>query len=265
MPGDAAALGDVLVPAWDVDGVGALMTTRTGGVSPAPWDTLNLGTAVGDDPAAVAENRQPVERALGARPVYLRQVHGATVLRVTAADAECDPPEADGAVTNQAGVACVVQVADCLPVLFAAPGGRAVGAAHAGWRGLAAGVVERTLEGVCALAGCAPRELRAWLGPCIGPRRFEVGVDVLQAFGADPQAPAAHPRFVPRTDVHHADGRPRWLADLAGLARERLAAAGVTAIDGASACTVEERSRFFSFRRDGVTGRHAAAVWRRSG
>ncbi len=265
MPADAAARGDVLVPAWDVDGVGALMTTRAGGVSRSPWDTLNLGTAVGDDPAAVAENRRRFARALGARPVYLRQVHGATVVMVSAADAEGDPPEADGAVTDEVGVACVVQVADCLPVLFAAPDGRAVGAAHAGWRGLAAGVVERTLEHVCALAGCAPQEVRAWLGPCIGPRRFEVGADVLQPFGADPQAPSAHPRFVPRTDVHRPDGRPRWLADLAGLARDRLGAAGVTAIDGASACTVEEGSRFFSFRRDGVTGRHAAAVWRVGG
>ncbi|WP_419186945.1 polyphenol oxidase family protein, partial [Azohydromonas sediminis] len=146
----------MLVPAWDVDGVGALMTTRAGGVSRPPWDTLNVGTAVGDDPAAVAENRRRFERALGVRPVYLRQVHGAGVVTVTADDGVGDPPEADGAVTDRFGVACVVQVADCLPVLFAAPHGRAVGAAHAGWRGLAAGVVERTLERVCALAGCAP-------------------------------------------------------------------------------------------------------------
>lgn len=258
-------LGEVLAPVWDVDGVGALMTTRAGGVSRAPWDTLNLGTAVGDDPAAVAENRRRFERALGVRPVYLRQVHGAAVVTLTTVDAVGDPPEADGAVTDEAGVACVVQVADCLPVLFAAPHGRAVGAAHAGWRGLAAGVVERTLERVCALAGCTPRDVRAWLGPCIGPRQFEVGADVLQAFGADPLAPQAHPHFVPRPGVRHADGRPRWLADLAALARDRLRASGVTSIDSACACTVEEPSRFFSFRRDGVTGRHAAAVWRRGG
>jgi len=262
MPAEAAPF-EVLVPRWDVAGVGALMTTRAGGVSRAPWDTLNLGIAVGDDPAAVAENRRRFERALGgARPVYLRQVHAAKVVTIGAADAAFDPPEADGAVTDQFGVACVVQIADCLPVLFAAPGGRAVGAAHAGWRGLAAGVVERTLERVCALAGCAPHEVRAWLGPCIGPRRFEVGADVLHAFGAEAQARPAHRRFVLHTESHVRDGRPRWLADLAGLARDRLAAAGVTAIDAAGACTVEQGSRFFSFRRDGVTGRHAAAVWR---
>lgn len=258
-----AALAGAIEPDWTASGVGALMTTRTGGVSAPPWDTLNLGAAVGDDPAAVAENRRRLAAAIGAAPVYLRQVHGARVVELAEADADParEPPEADGAVTAARGVACAVQVADCLPVLFAAPGGRAVGAAHAGWRGLAAGVVEATLQRVCALAGCAPGDVQAWLGPCIGPRAFEVGADVLEAFGVDPlAADAPHLRHAPRPD-----GSARWRCDLAGLARERLARAGVAEVSGGGWCTVEDRSRFFSFRRDGVTGRHVAAVWRHRG
>ena len=248
-----------IVPDWAATGVGALMTTRAGGVSRAPWDTLNVGDAVGDDPLAVAENRRRVASAIGVPVVYLRQVHGTRVVRIDAADASRVPIEADAAVTDAAGVACAVQVADCLPVLFAAPGGRAVGAAHAGWRGLAGGVVECTLDRVAALAGCAANEVAVWLGPCIGPRRFEVGDDVLGAFGVDPAGDAS-PHFVPR---RRADGRWRWLCDLPGLARERLAAAGAVRFDGGHGCTVEDRSAFFSYRRDGVTGRHVAAVWRR--
>jgi YfiH family protein len=157
-----------------------------------------------------------------------------------------------------------VQFADCLPVLLAAPQGRAVGAAHAGWRGLAAGVVERALARVCALARCAPGEVVAWLGPCIGPQRFEVGAEVLQAYGVDPAGGRADPCFVAHA-AGQADGRPRWLADLAGLARRRLAAAGVGQVAAAAACTHTTPSAYFSFRRDRVTGRHAAAVWRLGG
>lgn len=248
-----------IVPDWAVTGVGALMSTRAGGVSRAPWDTLNVGDAVGDDPLAVAENRRRVASAIGVPVVYLRQVHGARVVRIDAADALRVPIEADAAVTDAAGVACAVQVADCLPVLFAAPDGRAVGAAHAGWRGLAAGVVERTLDSVAALAGCARGEVVAWLGPCIGPGRFEVGADVLCAFGVDP-AHGASRRFVPR---QRSDGACRWLCDLPGLVRDRLAEAGAGQVGGGRWCTVEQRSAFFSYRRDGVTGRHVAAVWRR--
>jgi YfiH family protein len=142
-------------------------------------------------------------------------------------------------------------VADCLPVLLAAPG--AVGAAHAGWRGLAGGVLEATVGALCEAAGCAPGQLQAWLGACIGPRRFEVGADVLQAFGAD--AASDSPRF-----RRHVPGK--WLADLPGLARDRLQALGLQQVSGAGWCTVEDASRFFSFRRDGVTGRMVAAVWR---
>jgi polyphenol oxidase len=250
MPSD-----DFLRPEWCVDRrVGALMSTRRGGVSAAPYDSLNLGRAVGDDAGAVAENRARFAAALeGARPVWLSQVHGARVLRLEADT--CDGQAADASITTLPGMACTVSVADCLPVLFAAPGGRGVGAAHAGWRGLAAGVLEATLAALCEAASCEPAALDAWLGPCIGARRFQVGADVLEAFGAA----AAH-RFTPQP----ADAStPRWLADLPGLARDRLRAAGLRRVSGGAWCTVEDASRFFSFRRDRVTGRMAAAVWLR--
>jgi hypothetical protein len=248
-------------PAWrPPPGVGAWMSTRAGGVSAPPWGTLNVGDAVGDDPAAVAENRRRVERAIGARAVWLRQVHGTRVVRVGVGDVGGAAPEADACWTDEPGVACTVQVADCLPVLLAVGDGRAVAAAHAGWRGLAAGVVEAALEALCDGAGCRPSEVSAWLGPCIGPRRFEVGADVLAAFGVAAAAPGGSAEaFVPRLGD---DGRPRWLADLQMLARVRLEAAGLRRIDGAAACTYDDASRFFSFRRDRGTGRLVAAVWR---
>lgn len=240
--------------------VGAWMSTRGGGVSAAPLDSLNLGVAVGDDPAAVAENRRRFAARLGgAVPVWLRQVHGARVVRVDREMAEGEPPEADAAFTTERGVACVVQVADCLPVLFAAPDGRAVAAAHAGWRGLAGGVLESALDALCDAAACAPADVLAWLGPCIGPHEFEVGADVVEAFGGD--ATGRDPaRFALRP---RPDGAPRWLANLPQLARDRLAARGVNRVSGGAWCTVTDRSRFFSFRRDGRTGRLAAAVWLR--
>lgn len=249
---------DLLQPLWEAAPlVGALMSTRRGGVSAAPWDSLNLGTAVGDDARAVAENRRRFAVQIGAKPLWLRQVHGNVVVRATPALADGEPPQADAAWTDEAGVACVVQVADCLPVLLAAPEGRAVAAAHAGWRGLAGGVLEAALSALCTAAACTPRDLVAWLGPCIGPRRFEVGADVLQAFGDSPQhADAA--RFRPSTA---AGAAPRWLAHLPQLARDRLQRAGVQRIAGGHWCTVEDGARFFSYRRDGVTGRLAAAVW----
>ena len=229
------------------------MTTREGGVSSAPFAGMNLSQRVGDDPAAVRANRRHLAQATGASPVYLSQVHGCKVLHLQQRDAQAGSaePEADASVTSDVGVACTVLVADCLPVLFAAPRGRAVGAAHAGWRGLAAGVLEATLAEVCAAASCASAQVQCWLGACIGPRRFEVGVDVLKAFGADAAPSSA---FEPR-----ADGK--WLADLAQLAQLRLRAAGVVSVHGGQWCTFEERSRFFSYRRDRATGRMAAAIW----
>jgi hypothetical protein len=248
----------LLRPQWAAAaGVGAAMSLRAGGISTGAYASANLGLAVGDEAEAVVENRRRFAAAIGARPVWLQQVHGARVVRVGASDLTQPPPAADAAWTDEAGVACTVQVADCLPVLFAAPGGRAVAAAHAGWRGLAGGVLEAALSALCDGAACAPGEVAAWLGPCIGPRRFEVGADVLAAFGVAPGA-AGGSAFVARAG---ADGSPRWLADLPRLARERLARAGVGRVDGGVWCTVDDGTRFYSFRRDRVTGRHAAAVW----
>ena len=247
-------------PDWPVPpGVGAAMSLRDGGVSTGSWCSLNLGVGVGDDPPAVAENRARWAAALGARPVWLRQVHGIHVLRLGAHSPDAPEEPADAAWTTEPGIACNVQVADCLPVLFAASDGRAVAAAHAGWRGLAAGVLETTLDALRQGAGIAAAEVVAWLGPCIGPRQFEVGADVLEGFGQTPgQADPASFVFSPRRG-----GAARWRADLQRLAYLRLAAAGVVHISQDAACTAEDGSRFFSFRRDGVTGRLAAAVWRR--
>jgi YfiH family protein len=252
-------LPPLLRPDWPaLPGVIAGMSQRAGGVSEGPWASLNLGGAVGDDPAAVAENRARFTAALGAQPVWLQQVHGARVVRLRADAVDSPLPAADAAWTSDPGVACAVLVADCLPVLMALRDGRAVAAAHAGWRGLAAGVLEATVQALCAGTGAAPRDIVAWLGPCIGPRQFEVGADVLAAFDQAPAAPDGA-LFVSRP---RSDGSPRWLADLPRLARERLQGAGVELVSEAGACTVEDASSFFSFRRDGITGRHAAAIWR---
>jgi hypothetical protein len=252
MPSEHAVDPDWLLPDWAVEGVGGLMTTRAGGASRGAFATLNLRDGLGDDPAAVAENLARLSRASGATPVLLHQVHGARVVRIGAADIGTTPV-ADASVTTEPGIGCAVQVADCLPVLMAAPRGAAVGAAHAGWRGLAGGVVEATLAAVCDAAGCAADRVQVWLGAGIGPRRFEVGADVLQAFGADPADPA------PRNFRPHIAGK--WLADLPQLARDRLARSGVGQVSGGRWCTVEDASRFFSFRRDRVTGRMVGMVW----
>jgi len=243
---------DWLRPTFTVPGVAALMTTRRGGFSAAPFDSMNVRDGLGDEPAAVERNRSLLERAIGVPPVHLNQVHGRGVVRLHRADAQRTDSlhEADASVTTDSGVACAVQVADCLPVLFAAPG--AVAAAHAGWRGLAAGVLEATLDAVCAASGCQPQAVEAWLGPCIGPRQFEVGDDVRQAFLGHQSD--AELRFAPL-------GAGKWLAHLPLLATDRLRQRGVKSISGGNWCTVEDASRFFSFRRDRLTGRMVAAIW----
>ena len=255
MPPDAAPW---IRPDWAAPpSVRALMSTRQGGQGRAPFDSFNLRLDP-LDPAG-AGNRRAWAEALGAEPVWLNQVHGNGVVVLERLPAGA-VVSADASVTATPGRACCVMVADCLPVLFCSDNGRAVGAAHAGWRGLAAGVLERTVDALCDLAGCAPAQTQAWLGPCIGPRQFEVGADVLQAFGADPDAPQA--LFVRRD---RPDGQRRWLADLPGLARQRLRLAGVHRCSGGRWCTVEEASAFFSFRRDGAagpTGRMAAGICR---
>ena len=229
--------------------VRALATTRVGGVSRPPFDSLNLGTHVGDDPAAVAENRSRLVEQLPAEPMWLEQVHGTHVVTHVAG---ASPPRADAAVTRERGAVCAVMSADCLPVLMCDRAGTTVAAAHAGWRGLQAGVLEST---VTAMAGPA-RELLAWLGPAIGPAAFEVGDEVREAFVShDPNADAAFA----------AASRPgksgKWFADLYTLARLRLAAAGVQSVSGGQWCTVAERERFFSYRRDGRCGRQASLIW----
>lgn len=236
--------------------VRALMSTRQSRPSFADAD-FDPGRDAGSE--ASRHNRAELERALGAPPRWLRQVHGAEVVRVDRWTAD-PPPLADAAVSATPGVACVVLVADCLPVLLCDDAGRAVAAAHAGWRGLYAGVLERSVAMLCDAARCEPGALQAWLGPCIGPRRFEVGADVLQAFGVDPDDAAerqAAAHFVRRD---RGDGSRRWLADLPALARQRLAQAGVVRASGGRWCTVEDASAFFSFRRDGALGRMAAAI-----
>jgi hypothetical protein len=232
---------------WPVPArVHALVTTRRGGVSVGAYAGLNLGAHVGDDPAAVAANRHRLRHAFGlpAEPAWLDQVHGNGVVLLP----RDGTGPADAAVTFTAGQVCAVLVADCLPVVLASRAGDRVGIAHAGWRGLAGGIVEATV----AALGCAPAELVAWLGPAIGPQAFEVGADVREAFvSGDPGAAAAF-----RT------GRTgRWFADLPALARRRLAALGVGDVRGDSPCTHSDPERFYSYRRDGATGRMAALAW----
>lgn len=237
-------------PDWpQVTGVRAAFTLRNGGVSPPPWSSLNLGRHVGDEAGRVAENRRRVTAALGlpATPAWLEQVHGRTVLELSAARLPAGR-RADGAVTGRAGRVLAVQTADCLPVLLAARDGSRIGVAHAGWRGLAAGV----LEAAVAAMDVPEERLQAWLGPAIGMSAYEVGPEVREQCLAG--APDAGEAFRPGRE-------DRWQLDLAGLARHRLRALGV-AVHGGQRCTASDRDRFFSYRRDGPTGRMAALIWR---
>lgn len=283
---------DWLVPDWPAPpGVFALCTTRAGGVSKAPYDSLNLGTHVGDDPVAAMANRQSLQAALqahtpGARAVFLNQVHGDGVVLLDGHTA--DDTEADACVATAAGAVCTIMVADCLPVLFAHRAGHVVAAAHAGWRGLVGvegqGVLESVFKHFCAQVqyihalsaikkeasvevdarlAAAAEDTLVWLGPCIGPQAFEVGEEVRAAFcHADAAAQSCF--------VAHAQAPGKYLCDLAGLARLRLWALGITRIYGNNStapwCTVTNGSRFFSHRRDsailGGSGRFAACVWR---
>ncbi len=232
-------------------GVRAAFTTRRGGASLAPWDSFNLGAHVGDSPPHVAANRARLRELLElpGEPAWLNQVHGVDVADLDAAPSAAVPRAADAAVTGAAGRACVIMVADCLPVLFASRDGRRIGAAHAGWRGLAAGVLERTVGALGVPAG----ELTAWLGPAILQSNFEVGDEVRDAFVRADAGAAAY---------FAANARGRWQADLVGLARRRLAALGVPEVAGGQWCTCADRQRFFSHRRDGRGGRMAALIWR---
>lgn len=247
-------MSNLIVPNWHGSRLrmGAVCTTRRGGASAAPYDDgaggpgLNLGLHVGDDPARVLANRASLRAFLPADPVWLNQVHGADV--VDAAQAS-GVPDADASFSAQPGVVCAVLTADCLPVLFADRAGRVVAAAHAGWRGLAAGVLQNTVD---CMREAGAGDIEAWLGPAIGPRRFEVGDDVLAAFAdTNPATAAAFATL----------GNGKHLADIYQLARLALQGCGVSAVGGGDFCTVSDAGRFYSYRRDGVTGRMAALIW----
>ncbi|WP_053181964.1 peptidoglycan editing factor PgeF [Pseudomonas kilonensis] len=238
-------MSDWLTPDWPAPArVKACVTTRVGGVSLAPFDSLNLGDHVGDEPAAVAENRRRLTDQFAITPAWLQQVHGIAVV-------EADPAQvatADASWTATPGIACTAMTADCLPVLFCNRAGTRVAAAHAGWRGLANGVLEATLDSLAVPAD----EILAWLGPAIGPQAFEVGPEVREAFIA--QLPQAAQAFTGSPNAG------KFLADIYALARLRLAARGVTAVYGGGLCTVTD-PRFFSYRRNPRTGRFASLIW----
>lgn len=243
-----------LIPDWPAPrGVRALSTWRSGGVSTGAYASLNLGSRVGDEAAAVAANRRLLALAAGlpAEPCWLRQVHGTEVADLDAPAAAGAPessPGEDAVITRQRGRVCAILTADCVPVLFASPEGGLIGAAHAGWRGLAAGVLQAT---VAALKG-EPKALMAWIGPCIGPEAYEVGPEVRDAVLA--AMPGAAPAF-------RAGSGSRFMADLPQIARLQLKASGVARIFGGTECTYQDPGRYFSHRRDGQTGRQATLIW----
>lgn len=246
---------DWIVPRWDgPPNVGALFTTRHGGVSEGAGGTMDVGTAHPDAAAlagAIGANRARLSAFLPSAPVWLSQVHGRDVVNVDASNVQAlraAPPAADAAVTRTPGIVLTVRTADCLPVLLADRRGEVLAVAHAGWRGLAAGVLDAAL----AVMAVAPGDVCAWLGPAIGKRMFEVGDDVLAAFGGKASPAAVH--FTALRDG-------KWLADLPALARARLAAAGVTAVAGGHWCTHSESARFFSYRRERDGGRMALVAW----
>lgn len=237
---------DWITPDWPAPrNVKALFTTRNGGVSNGTYASLNLGDHVGDDPSAVKQNRALLRRVLPAEPCWLKQVHGTTPVR---ADDYACAAGSDAAFSQHPGTVCAVLTADCLPVFLCDSAGSAVSIVHAGWRGLAAGVIERTLSAI----GSNNTEIMAWLGPAIGPDYFEVGDEVRQVFVQHDEKSAL--AFTSRNNG-------KWSADLFLLARQRLAEAGVTEVYGGGECTFSNPARFFSYRRDGSTGRMAGLIW----
>jgi len=248
MPKSMPVMHDWIVPDWPAPArVRAVTTTRRGGVSRGCYASMNPADHVDDDPVAVAGNRQRLQQVLNlpAAPVWLRQVHGTRVVDATAAKSA---PEADAAYSTQAGVVCAVLTADCLPVLLTDTAAESVAVIHAGWRGLAAGVIEQAVR----VLGRPGEQLLAWLGPAIGPQAFQVGAEVRDAFLAHDQVAADAFRQAP-------DGE--WHADLYHLARQRLAEVGVTAVHGGGLCSFTDSDRFYSYRRDGITGRMATLIW----
>lgn len=251
----------VIRPVWpDLPAnVGALATTRRGGVSRGPYDDgaggggFNLGLHCGDDPEAVRANREALQSLLPGRPAWIAQVHGAQVVDAATAGAGQPVRTGDASFATAPGTVCAIMTADCLPVLFADLEGNVVGAAHAGWRGLAAGVLGATVE---AMRKCGAGEITAWMGPAIGPSQFEVGQDVLDSFLAALPAGDALPAFRP-----YPGREGKYLADIFLLARRMLARDGVTRVHGGDYCTASDPARFYSYRRDHVTGRLASLIW----
>jgi len=245
-------------PSWTLSQqIQAFCTTRQGGLSQAPFNSLNLGLNAGDDSAVVLQNRSILRSALPSEPLWLKQIHGATVSTPTSRNALGNGPfEADASVTNIPNEVLAILTADCMPVLFASRKGDVIGAAHAGWRGLSGGILENTVNEMMALSpGLMPSDISAWMGPAIGPSAFEVGEDVLQAFSQQGQDILSK-AFIP---INETPGK--YLADLYLLARDRLRLIGIEQIDGGEFCTVNDPERFFSYRRDKITGRFASLIW----
>jgi len=242
----------LILPDWPAPpSVHALQTTRLGGFSRVPYDSLNLGLHVGDDAMTVAANRNLLNLYVPSEPVWLEQVHGTEVVLAEAAGCL---PRTDACISRRNNAVCVVMTADCLPVLLCDRAGTVVGVVHAGWRGLADGVIEATVKAM-ALPGA---ELMAWLGPAIGPQAFEVGAEVREIFLA--HNPAANEAFTPHPSPLTSN-TIKYLADLYLLARQRLQALGITQIHGGGFCTYSEPERYYSYRRDGQTGRMASMIW----
>lgn len=241
-------MSKIIIPQWPLPpGVGACSSTRIGGVSLSPYDAMNLGAHCGDNPECVEENRRLFYAASGmpSKPVWLEQVHGKAVLRLTGEPYASK--RADASYSNTPGTVCAVMTADCLPVLFCNKAGTEVAAAHAGWRGLCDGVLEETV----ACFNDSPENIIAWMGPAIGPGAFEVGPEVREAFmQKDAKADAA---FRPVGE--------KYFADIYTLARQRMANAGIGQVYGGDRCTHSEAGDFFSYRRDRITGRMASFIW----
>lgn len=249
---------NLIKPRWAVpEQIQAFCTTREGGVSKPPFNTLNLGVNAGDDLEDVLQNRKIIRLNLPAEPLWLKQVHGTTVSTPRSRAAQIDGPfEADAAVTNVPNEVLVILTADCMPVLFASKCGSVIGAAHAGWRGLSGGVLENTIQAILSLSpGLSPSDLVAWMGPAIGPTAFEVGADVLQAFSAQSKAILSQ-AFQPITG-----SSGKYLANLYLLARDRLQSFGIEEINGGEFCTFNNSELFFSYRREKKTGRFATLIW----
>ncbi len=244
------------------DNIRTLITTRLGGFSNLPYESFNLALHVGDDPQSVKQNRNRLQALLPSQPKWLNQIHSSRI--IDAADPELQP-DADGSIATQKNIVSVVMTADCLPVLICNRQGSAVAALHAGWRGLLEGILEQGAEQLLKLSACHKEDILVWLGPAIGPDYFEVGEEVRQAFLARAQARGrSHYELIDRCFVKHTKssvGQNKYLADIYQLARVRLSATGVDNISGGHYCTYSEADKFYSYRRDGVTGRMASMIW----